>query len=432
MYILGTSLSVWEFFDVLKEHGYVLSSKGLIEREYVFTRIVSREEKPVIASVNNSFAKIYGNIIGSREMVHVALNVRNDIDAYKKLLQAINNPVKPALDSFGKYFEEIDSDLGKLPFIKYYREDGGYYLTSAIYCACIRDLCNASYHRTMLLDRYRAVLRIVPRHLYMIHEEYRSMGKDTPVAIILGVHPVIEIASATSPPFGVYELYVANSLVDNKLVVAYTPNYGIPVPVAASIVVEGVISKDEEEWEGPFVDILRLADKKRRQPVFKLKSIYVNKEFDPVVHGIVPGFGEHMILMGYPREALIWDSLRRVVDVRAVRLTLGSGGWLHAVVSIRKKSEGEGKNAILAAFTGHPSLKSVIVVDDDINIDDPCEVEWALATRFQASRDLVVIYGSRGSSLDPSGVDGVVDKIGFDATIPVSKDKDLYRKARVP
>ncbi|WFO75923.1 UbiD family decarboxylase [Desulfurococcaceae archaeon MEX13E-LK6-19] len=424
--------SVWGFFDKLRENGFSIDDKGVISSLFDVTRIVAKQKDPFIASIKNSFSRIYANVVSSRKHIHLMLNVRNDVESYKKILEALNNPTKGVVDNFRKYFEETSYTLKDLPFIKFYREDGGYYLTSSIYCTCIDSVCNASYHRTMLIDENKAVLRIVPRHLYRIYNTYSEMRKDTPVAIILGVHPVIELASSTSPPYGVYELYVANRLLDNKLAFVETPQFKIPVPATASIVVEGVISRDEEEWEGPFVDILRLADKRRKQPVFKLSSIYVNKEFEPLVHAIVPGFEEHILLMGYPREALIWDSVRRVTDVKAVRLTPGSGGWLHAVIAIRKKNRGEAKNVVLAAFTGHPSLKSVIVVDDDIDVDNPLEVEWALATRFQASRDLIIIKSARGSTLDPSGDDGVVDKLGFDATIPLEKPKEEFKKIEIP
>jgi len=117
--------------------------------------------------------------------------------------------------------------------------------------------------------------------------------------------------------------------------------------------------------------------------------------------------------------------------VAKVRLTDGGGGWLHAVIAIDKQSEGDGKSAIMAAFAGHPSLKHVVVVDSDIDPDNPIEVEWALATRFQAGRGLVVVRHARGSTLDPSSFNGVTDKVGIDATAPI-KDRSKYVRPRIP
>jgi UbiD family decarboxylase len=124
------------------------------------------------------------------------------------------------------------------------------------------------------------------------------------------------------------------------------------------------------------------------------------------------------------------QSVKKVVPtVRAVRLTEGGCCWLHGAVSIRKQKEGDGKNAIMAAFTGHPSMKRVIVVDDDIDIFDDRALEWAVATRFQPATDLVVIEGARGSTLDPSlDPDGTTSKYGMDATMPMF-DNSGYRRA---
>ncbi|PWV36942.1 MAG: hypothetical protein DJ555_04645 [Desulfurococcaceae archaeon] len=114
-----------------------------------------------------------------------------------------------------------------------------------------------------------------------------------------------------------------------------------------------------------------------------------------------------------------------------MRLTRASGGWLHALISIEKSVDGDSKNAILAAFAAHPSLKIVTVVDGDIDIDNPEEVEWAIATRLQASRGIVIIKEARLSSLDPSARNGIGDKLGIDATVPIG-ERHRYRRARIP
>ena len=139
--------------------------------------------------------------------------------------------------------------------------------------------------------------------------------------------------------------------------------------------------------------------------------------------------------MGFHREAQIRRYVSRVVPkVKDVRLSFGGCGWLHAIISIEKSSEGDGKNAILAAFAAHPSLKHVVVVDSDIDIYDLNSVEWAIATRFQAHKDLVVIKNVRGSSIDPS-IDEkklLTSKMGIDATKPLDKPQSLFMKALIP
>jgi UbiD family decarboxylase len=113
-------------------------------------------------------------------------------------------------------------------------------------------------------------------------------------------------------------------------------------------------------------------------------------------------------------------------------VTPGGCSWLHAAVRIRKRRADDGLRAIEAAFRGHPSVKHVFVVDEDIDVFDPAQVEWAMATRFQADRDLVVRPGEKGSSLDPSAdpATGRTTKVGFDLTIPdAGRAGDFLRAA---
>lgn len=406
---------------------------GEIPGDYEITRLAHRVKEPFKARVHGIRLGVYSNLISSRELIYKYMGVNRDCEAYEKLINAIQSPLKPSFKEFSSFFTEVEIDLRDLPFIRYYREDGGSYLTGSIFISCIDDICNASFHRVMRINGSRAAVRIVPRHLYRIYMSYRERGEDAPVAVVLGSHPLVELASAASPPYGVYEMWVANKLLEDRLNLVYTPIYELPVPTCATVILEGVITGELHE-EGPFVDILGIPDQVRMQPVFKFEKAYINVGLEyPLIHAIVPGLEEHILLMGFPREASIWDSVRRIYsDVRSVRLTRGSGGWLHAIVSIKKSSEGDVKNVVMAAFTGHPSLKHVIVVDEDIDVDDPYSVEWAIATRFQASRGLIVIKGSRGSTLDPSSIDGLTDKVGVDATKPVDRDPKLFKRVGIP
>jgi UbiD family decarboxylase len=104
------------------------------------------------------------------------------------------------------------------------------------------------------------------------------------------------------------------------------------------------------------------------------------------------------------------------------------------VISVEKQVDGDGKNVLLAAFAAHPSLKHAVVVDSDIDVFDPCDVEWAIATRFQVSEDLVVVKNVRGSTLDPSADQetGLTTKMGIDATRPFGKPKEKFERAKIP
>lgn len=168
------------------------------------------------------------------------------------------------------------------------------------------------------------------------------------------------------------------------------------------------------------MDITGTYDPIRRQPLFEVDRVY--HRTDPLFHLVLPGGLEHYLLMGMPREPVIYKTVRQVVPrVHGVRLTEGGCCWLHGVVSITKNKEGDAMNAAMAAFTGHPSMKKVTIVDSDIDIYDDEQVEWAEATRFQASKGLLVVNNAAGSSLDPS-TEGTTSKVAIDATKPIGKE----------
>lgn len=384
---------------------------------------IERQGKIVIFDVLGSDFRCVSGVLGKRNRLYQLLGARSDEEAYSKLLAAIANPSKAKSVEFWNYFTTFTQGIDKLPFIKFFPRDGGRYVTSSIFVACLDDVCNASIHRTMIVDAERLVARIVPRHLRYIYNEYRKRGQDLPVAIVIGAHPAALLAAASSPPFGVFEIEVASSI-SPDIRIAYTPRYRIPVPIPAAVVIEARITSELID-EGPFVDLLGLYDRVRKEPLIRIGAVYINLE--ELFHVIIPSGSEHVILQSFYREALIWDSVRKVVPrVRKVRLTRASGGWLHAIISIAKVHEGDAKNAILAAFAAHPSLKVVVAVDEDIDPDDIEAVEWAIATRVQASRDLIVIKRARCSTLDPSSDDGLCDKLGIDATMPLTEDRSKY------
>jgi len=184
----------------------------------------------------------------------------------------------------------------------------------------------------------------------------------------------------------------------------------------AEIVLEGYMHPTKKAKEGPFVDITGTYDIVREEPVIELTRIMHRS--DPIYHGIIPSGNEHRLLMGVPYEPSMYKAIGSVTKVKNVVLTEGGCGYLHAVVQIKEKEkESDGKKAIMMAFAAHTSLKHVLIVDDDINIFDPIELEYAIATRVRGDRDILILPHVRGSSLDPCCTsDGVSTKVGIDAT----------------
>ncbi len=402
--------------------------EGEVDPEYGATRLLASGEGPLVFRVRGSPVECAGNVVASREAVLKALDSSSDSEAYEKLLRAMSNPA-PLKISGTPRLREAPRGLYDSPAVRFYEGDGGPYLTSTVFIACWKGVCNASIHRVMVVGEREGRVRVVPRHLWRLHREAVSAGSDLPVTVFLGVHPAVLLASASSPRLGVFELEVASALLGG-LEAFESPIHGNPVPLGAGVLIEGWLT-GETGPEGPFVDATGTLDVVRDQPVLKVEAVYYDP--DQFSHVILPAGREHVMLMGFPREAQIWATVSQVVPrVHAVRLTPASGGWLHAVIAIEKNHDGDAKNAIMAAFAGHPSLKHVIIVDPDIDVDDPRDVEWAIATRFQADRDLVIIKNARGSTLDPSAPTGLTTKLGIDATKPLGKEAEYEKATKIP
>jgi UbiD family decarboxylase len=316
--------------------------------------------------------------------------------------------------------------------MRYTKKDGGKYIPSAISIVNDPELGrNTCFHRLMLIDRNRFVARIVEDR--GTDTALKKTGGELDIAICIGNSTAVLLSASTSLPKGVDEMGMANALEETELVKCKTVD--VEVPKNCEIVLEGRITK-ETAPEGPFLDLTGIVDKVRQQPVIEIKCMTHRK--NPIYQTILAGRNEHKVLMGMPKEPTIFNEVNKTCKCNDVYITPGGCSWLHAVIQITKKNPEDGKKAIQSAFIGHKSLKHCIVVDDDINIYDSNDVEWAMATRFQADKATVIMPNQPGSSLDPSGdlTEGKkarTCKMGLDATIPLKGTgkgfkKEDYRK----
>jgi len=345
--------------------------------------------------------------------------------------KGINNPIDPLVVSKenASIFENCieDVDLSKLPIPQYFPIDAGKYLTSAMVFVMDDGISNASFHRMLVLNENKMAIRIVPRHLHKITHKNREKGETTKIAIVMGADPFVLLSAAISFDFDNEEIRVAASLhkegYGKELEVVKMEN-GVFVPAHAEFVMIGEISLDDTK-EGPFVDITGTKDKIRDQPIVSLKKIYHRN--NPYFHALIPAGIEHQTLMGLPRTPTIKREVNKVTECIDVRLMKAGSGWLSATVSIKPNSKDDARKAIDAAFTGHPSLKKVVIVDGDVDISNGDEVEWAVLTRSQPDRDYYIFTNRKGSSLDPTRYpDGTTSKIGIDATMPYNSDKNEF------
>jgi UbiD family decarboxylase len=394
--------------------------KGKISRDLELTKILLKERtKPVLFENLDGFRAV-GNLWSTRERIARAMNTA-PADLSQKMLSAMDSPSPPQEIESAPFDKNIltDFDLRESAIPKFYKGDGGRFITAGVVVAEHEGIRNMSFHRMMVVDEKKFAIRVVPRHLHALHRKALAKGQDLKVAVAVGLCPSIMLSAAMNVEFGKDELTVANSLRQlclNEPVCVRKIRNGLLVPAFAEYVFEGRLTKEQTD-EGPFVDITGTQDPVRKQPVVEIDRIYHRD--DPVFQMILPGADEHYLMMGMPREPVIQRAVGVAVpEVHGVRLTEGGCCWLHGVVSITKQKEGDSVNAIMAALGAHPSMKLVTVVDNDIDIYDDRDVEWAVATRFQGHKGLVVIENARGSSLDPSA-DETTTKMGIDATKPM-------------
>jgi 2,5-furandicarboxylate decarboxylase 1 len=433
-------MSLRGFLKQMEKEKEVLHVKDPLSTRFEISHLIRNfdNEGPILSfdKVKDSGVNVVANVCGTRKRLCAALNVGQD-GFYRRLLWAWRSPKKPKIvkDGSVKECSEKKVNLLKFPILTHFERDAGPYITSGVVHARSVDgsIENLSVHRLQVLDERHLAIRLVPRHLFKLWGMAKEAGKDLDVAISVGVHPAVLLSASSPVPFGVNEFDVANALLNDGLRLVECEHIDACAPAEAELVLEGRISVSKEVAEGPFVDITGTYDVQRKQPVVEVVGIMHRQDY--VYESLLPAGAEHKLLMGLPHEVLIWENVSKVVpNVYAVNLSAGGCGWLHAVISIEKQVDGDGKNALLAAFAAHPSVKHVVVVDQDINVFDASDVEWAIATRFQASEDLLVIESVRGSTLDSSANQetGLTSKVGIDATRPFSKPREKFERAKIP
>jgi len=416
-------MSFRDFLEKLKNKGKLKEIKKSLSPVYEVSAMVGNEPT-LFTNVNGS--KVVMNVLASRELLAEALGVKQE-----KIIEHLSScppegEVKLVRDSPTK--EVIEKpDLYTLPILTHFEGDGAPYITAGVVVSEYGGLMNASIHRLRVIGKDRLAARLVEfRHTYNLHKKAAEKGEQLPIAIVIGIDPVTLFAISTRVPEGKEYNYAA-ALQGEPLEVIELEN-GIKVP-HAEIVLEGYIHPTELVDEGPFVDISGTYDLVRKQPVIYITKIMHRR--DPIYHALLPAGSEHNILMGIPYEPLIFNEVKKVADVKNVVMTPGGCYYFHAAVQIHKTNDDEPKKAIDATFAAHKSLKHVVIVDDDIDIFNPNDIEFAIATRVKGDEDIYIYPNVRGSTLDPRSENGIGTKVGIDATMDLSK-RWKFERAKKP
>jgi len=393
-------MNLRNFLSKLEKDGKLtrISKEVKIDKE-IANIIYTLDEQPVLFdNVKGYDYPIFAGITSNRDIIAEGLGTTKE-KLLSKLVEALNKPKEPKIVKNAPCQEVIikDVDLKKIPILFHLDGDGGRYGSATV--ATMKDPetgRNVSYHRIMEIGKNKFTARLIKKR--QTRTTYDKIDGDLEMAICIGNSVAVMVAASLGPPSGVDEFAIANALDKTDLVKCVTKD--LEVPAESEFVIEGRLTRDLDK-EGPFVDLTETRDFERQEPVFVVDCITHRK--DAMYQALIPGRLEHKTLMGMPKEPTIFSEVAKVVDCKNVFVTMGGGSWLHGVVQITKKHPDDGKKAIEAAFNGHKSMKHVTIVDDDVDIYNPLAVEWAMATRFQGNKDMIIIPDSPGSSLDPSG-----------------------------
>ncbi|MFQ5972272.1 MAG: UbiD family decarboxylase [Alphaproteobacteria bacterium] len=376
---------------------------------------VSGSDIPVISNVMAS-RRVYAHALGVEEAQMPA--------TYAARLKQHLKPVVVTDPPFRHTLLTADRvDLPRqLPVPTYYPGDAAPYLTAALVVAKDPDtgVETAGYHRFQVEDRRRMGVSLHSRRrMYEYQRRAEARGKNLECALVLGLHPLVSLGALSYPPPEVSKLEVIGGLFQEPLEVARCETVDLLVPAWGEIVIEGEILAGVREPEGPFGEFTGYFSSRSTEHVFVAKALSMRERpwFQSISSGRAP---DHILPLGVLREVEIKNALSRTIpNVRAVHVPTSGCAAFTAFVSIAQSRPGEAKHAIPVVFGVDHYLKLVVIVDDDIDVFDESEVFWALATRMQADRDLVVISGSLGAILDPSASErGLTAKIGVDATRP--------------
>jgi 2,5-furandicarboxylate decarboxylase 1 len=324
-----------------------------------------------------------------------------------------------------------DVDVGALPICRHFAQDAGPYINAGVLVCKDPDtgVRNLSFQRLLPKGKARLTTNLGSRGDIWEHlGRMSARGKNLEVAVVIGAHPAIYLAAAAKVAMTVDEYDIAGSLLGAPLDLVKCKTIDVEVPAEAEIVLEGELLGNEFDDEGPVAEYTGYASGRSTRNVFVVKAI--TRRAKPIYLDIVSGASsEHVLMAGIARQARTFVRLKEMMpNIKAVHYPK-SGTLYHAYLSLKKMADGEARRALMLLFGLDPYVKMAVAFDDDVDVFDEDDVQWALATRFQADTGLFVVPKVFCNRIDPSSVDGMSAKMGLDATVPAGWDAE---RATVP
>lgn len=425
--------------DKLKKVDALLECDIPVDRIYELGAVSSyfNNKVPILFNkVTGGSMRTISGLYGNRELVYYLTGLSKE-NRVEKITRAITQPAPYKVVDAGPVQQNIlrgNIDLDSvLPINRFHKKDSSKFITAGV--LVIRDPETGKIHTSVRRLQYNGnnnlSVLVASRLLTDEMKKLAEKGKDLDAAVVLGYDAEYLIASQISSElYGQDKNEVDSALRGEPLELVRCQNSDLLVPAYAEIVLEGKIVTGGERQEGPFGELMGYYGECGPHPYLLVET--VTHRDDPIYETAFPCVEEHFT-NGVIREAELFTHLKNVVDVLDVNVSEGGGYRFNAYVSIRKRNEGDGKSAILAALGLNKDLKHVVIVDPDVDIYDLREIEWAIATRSQASSDYAVVNGALGSGLEASHLlRGVTDKVGIDATAPLGTLDAKFERCKIP
>jgi 2,5-furandicarboxylate decarboxylase 1 len=424
------------YLEALREQGELAVVTKPVDLRNVAALAAQSEKALLFTDITGYAMPVATALLQSRKRIAIGMECAYE-KIESKLRGAMDHPVEPVHASPAAVKEIVltgkDVDLYDLPVPVFSVMDGGPMITAGVVIAQDPEFgINAGMYRLMLKERNITGIDIVtPNNLRKFAERALARKAPLPISISIGTHPYELVASTFKANLGVNELTFAGGLRGAGLALADGETIPVPCIADAEMVLEGEILP--EGWvhpEGPFCEFNRLMGGLHMNPRVRIKALMRRK--DAIYYALQMPW-ENIWMSAPIYEAAAWRVLHEA-GVQATAINVTPGGCCHwHIIAAVKKVPGDGKNAILALLS-IADIKHVTIVDDDIDVFDPVDVEWAVATRVQADRDVLIVSNARSKPLDPSlplPVQGKVPttaKMGIDATIPENIPAERYRR----
>lgn len=390
--------------------------------------------------------EVVSGVAGSRRRLAAAFGVPLD-GVWREYWRRLETP-QPVIELTSREapVHEIiingrDVDLTKVPFHPQHELDGSVYLTSGIDYSIDPEtgLSNVGCRRLSLRNQREAGINVTaPSNLKRIYTRAAAQRQRLPLSLAAGSHPLDFVAATLRVPAD--EITLVARLRGEPLRVVKCVTNDIRVPADVEMILEGYLDElGYHEPEGPYGEAMGYYGPMHLDPVFHVTAITRRRDvlYQTVLHGSgsIIGRSDSANLGALHAEAKAMKVLHEVIqEPIAVHAVTSSGANQNFRVAIRQHAPGEARRAIHALFSAVRYAKHIFVVDEDIDIFDDRQVDWALSTRFQADRDLVLVTGLPGTHMDPS-LDGrpTGAKAGFDCTLPFGRKASVTSQvARAP